>query len=129
MGLSTYAHPAPRAMVLSPNARAQVHAPPPFSKVTPSEAALRPVARTTKSPSVMASSIPLPAWLMAEPSAAQIPVLLMSDAVTSVIAVRPSDRDSDGCRPGCSGLAVRPPMAGLHPAWLAPVDHGARPRR
>src|SRR5437588_701439 len=72
--------------------RAQVKAPPSSGKLTPSWAALMPVASATLPPSSIATRIPLPATWVAAPNAAKMPVPTIIAAVKSVVVSIPSSR-------------------------------------
>src|SRR5205807_6861723 len=90
-----YAQPAMNPIVLWLNSRAQVKAPPSFGKFTPSCAALIPVASAMRPPTVIAMSIPLPAFAVADPIAPKMPVPIIIASVIRVAVLRPSVRASD----------------------------------
>src|SRR5438270_7627805 len=90
-----YAHPATNPSVGYPNFRDQVNPPPSSGKLTPTDAALNPVASATRPLTPMASSKPVPAFSVVGPSAAKRPVPMIIAAVSQVAVPRPSDRLSD----------------------------------
>ena len=108
-----------KPIVLWPNARAHVKAPPSSGKFTPSCAALIPVASATLPPMTIAMRIPVPAAAVAAPKAAKIPVPTIIAAVKSVVVTVPSSRR----RP-------LPPRSELIPtSFLPDTDGGQTTRR
>src|SRR5438270_7462636 len=90
-----YAHPATNPSVGYPNFRDHVNPPPSSGKLTPTDAALNPVASATRPLRPMASRSPVPAFSVVAPNAAKRPVPMIIAAVRNVAVVRPSDRRSD----------------------------------
>src|SRR6266513_1174068 len=95
MPLPRYAHPAMNPSVGYPNFRDQVNPPPSSGKLTPTDAALNPVASATRPLMLMASRSPVPAFSAVAPNAAKRPVPMIMAAVSKVAVVRPNDRRND----------------------------------
>src|SRR5438270_6580949 len=87
-----YAHPATNPRVGYPNFRDHVNPPPSSGNLTPTDAALNPVASATRPLIPMASRTPAPAFSVVGPSAAKRPVPTIIAAVRKVAVLRPSDR-------------------------------------
>src|SRR6266513_1882961 len=96
MPLPRYAHPAMNPRVGYPNFRDHVKPPPSSGNLTPTDAALNPVASATRPLALMANRSPVPAFSVVGPSAAKRPVPMIIAAVRKVAVVRPSDRRNDG---------------------------------
>src|SRR5205809_4066750 len=95
MPLPRYAHPAMNPKVWYPNFRDHVNPPPSSGKLTPTDAALNPVASATRPLIQMATRSPVPAFSIVGPSAAKRPVPMIIAAVRNVAVVRPNDRLND----------------------------------
>src|SRR5204863_2977622 len=95
MPLPRYAHPAMNPKVWYPNFRDHVNPPPSSGKLTPTDAALNPVASATRPLRLMANRSPVPAFSVVGPRAAKRPVPMIIAAVRRVAVVRPSDRRND----------------------------------
>src|SRR5438270_13478195 len=90
-----YAHPATNPSVGYPNFRDQVNPPPSSGKLTPTDAALNPVASATRPLMVMASRSRVPAFSAVGRNAAKRPVQMIMAAESKVAVVRPNDRRSE----------------------------------
>src|SRR6266513_6416904 len=107
MPLPRYAHPEMNPSVGYPNFRDQVNPPPSSGKLTPTDAALNPVASATRPLMLMASRSPVPAFSVVGPGAAKRPVPMIIAAVRRVAVVRPSDRRNDDVDSGAFGHITR----------------------